>query len=67
VDSTYYFDLELCGGAVMLSFKALPLAHDALLTMLHPLLKSFRRIAEQAVLSPRTFQTALIYKELKSH
>jgi hypothetical protein len=38
-------------------FELPPLASDALLTTPHPLL---RRIVEQAVLSPRSFQTALV-------
>jgi hypothetical protein len=47
-----------CGDG--LSFKVPPLASDALLTTLHALLESFRRIVEQAVLGPLTFQTALV-------
>jgi hypothetical protein len=39
MDSTYYSELELCGGAVTVFFKVPPLASDAFLTMLHPLLK----------------------------
>jgi hypothetical protein len=56
VDSPYYSESELCGGAVTVSFSEYLL----FLTTLHPLLKSFRRIVEQAVLSPRNFQTALV-------
>jgi hypothetical protein len=41
VDSPYYFDSELRGGAVMgLFFEVPPLASDALLTTLHPLLEN---------------------------
>jgi hypothetical protein len=40
VDSPYYSKSEICGGAVTVSFKVPPLAGDALLTMLHPLLKN---------------------------
>jgi hypothetical protein len=41
VKSPYYSESELCGGAVMVSFfKVPPLASDALLTLLHPLLKN---------------------------
>jgi hypothetical protein len=58
----YYSESELCGGAVTVSFfEVPPLASDALLTTLHLLLKSFKKIVEKAVLSPRTFQTALVY------
>jgi hypothetical protein len=41
VDSPYYSELELSRGAVTVSFwKCLPLASDALLTMLHPLFEN---------------------------
>jgi hypothetical protein len=41
VDSPYYSELELCGGAVTVSFLEVPpLASDALLTTLHPLLEN---------------------------
>jgi hypothetical protein len=41
VDSLYYSESELCGGAVTVSFFEVPaLASDALLTMLHPLLEN---------------------------
>jgi len=60
VDSPYYSESRLRGGAVtVFFFEVLNLASDALLTTLHPLLQSFRRIVKQAVLSRRTFQTAL--------
>jgi hypothetical protein len=40
VDSPYYSDSELRGGAVTVSFFEAPLlASDALLTTLHPLLE----------------------------
>jgi hypothetical protein len=39
VDSTYS-ELKLCEGVVILFFKVPPLASDALLTMLHPLLEN---------------------------
>jgi hypothetical protein len=39
VDSPYYSESELCGGAVTVSFQVPPLASDALLTTLHPLLE----------------------------
>jgi hypothetical protein len=39
VDSTYYSESELCGGAVTVSFSDVPpLASNALLDTLHPLL-----------------------------
>jgi hypothetical protein len=39
VDSPYYSESELCGGAVTVSFfEVPPLASDALLTTLNPLL-----------------------------
>jgi hypothetical protein len=41
VDSPYYSDSELCGGAVTVSLSEVsPLATDALLTTLHPLLEN---------------------------
>jgi hypothetical protein len=40
IDSPYYFELELCGGAVMVP----PLASDALLTTLHLLLENVNRV-----------------------
>jgi hypothetical protein len=43
VDSPYYSELELCGGAVTVIFfffEIPPLASDALLTTLHPLLEN---------------------------
>jgi hypothetical protein len=41
VDSLYYSESELGGGAVTVSFsKYLPWANDALLTTLHPILKN---------------------------
>jgi hypothetical protein len=41
MDSHYYSESELCGGAVTVSFfQATPLASDALLTTLHPLLEN---------------------------
>jgi hypothetical protein len=41
VDSPYYSESELCGGVVTVSFlKYLPWQVMALLTMLHPLLKT---------------------------
>jgi hypothetical protein len=41
VDSPYYSESELCGGAVTVSFfKVAPLASDILLTTLHPLLEN---------------------------
>jgi len=41
VDSPYYTESELCGGAVMVSFfEVSSLASGALLTMLHPLFKN---------------------------
>jgi hypothetical protein len=39
VDSPYYSESELCGGAMMVPFfEVPPLASDALLTTFHPLL-----------------------------
>jgi hypothetical protein len=61
VNSPYNFESKLLGGAMTVSFfEVPPLAGDALLTTFHPLLESFRRVVEQAVLSPRTFQTAFV-------
>jgi hypothetical protein len=44
VDSPYYSESEICGGAVTVSFfffsEVPPLASDALLTALHPLLEN---------------------------
>jgi hypothetical protein len=40
VDSPYYSESELCGGAVTDSFEIPPMARDALLTTLHPLLEN---------------------------
>jgi hypothetical protein len=56
VDSLYYSESELGGGAVTVFFKVPPPASDVHLTTLPPLLEnvlqtvaSFRRIVEQAV------------------
>jgi hypothetical protein len=41
MDSPYYSESELCGGAVTVSFfEVTPVARDALLTILHPLLEN---------------------------
>jgi hypothetical protein len=40
VDSPFYSESEICGGAVTVSFKIPPLAKDSLLTALHPLLEN---------------------------
>jgi hypothetical protein len=40
VDSPYYSESELCGGAVTLFFEVPPLASDTFLTTLHPLLEN---------------------------
>jgi hypothetical protein len=41
MNSPYYSESELCGGAVTVSFfEVLPLTSNALFTMLHPLLKN---------------------------
>jgi hypothetical protein len=41
VDSTYYSESELCGGAVTVSFfEVPPFSSDAFLTTLHPLLEN---------------------------
>jgi hypothetical protein len=40
VDQTYYSESELCGGAMTVFFEVPPLASDALLTELHPLLEN---------------------------
>jgi hypothetical protein len=41
VDSPYYSESELCGGAVtVFFFEVRPLASDARLTALHPLLEN---------------------------
>jgi hypothetical protein len=69
VDSPYYSESELCGGAVTVSFsKYLPWQAMHFLqrsthfskTCCRPFAASFRRIVEQAVLSPWTFQTAVV-------
>jgi hypothetical protein len=39
VNLPYYSESEFCGGAVTVFFEVLPLASDALLTRLHPLLE----------------------------
>jgi hypothetical protein len=45
VDSPYYTDLEVCGGAVTISvFEVPPLASDALLTTFHPLLENVNEV-----------------------
>jgi hypothetical protein len=50
VDSPYYSESELCGGAVTVFFEVPSLASDALLTTLHPLLENvngvIRRVHE---------------------
>jgi hypothetical protein len=54
VDSPYYSESELCGGAVRVSFsKYPPLASDALLATLHPLLEKllqtvYRKLQEDS-------------------
>jgi hypothetical protein len=40
VDSPYYSELVICGGAVTVFFEVPPLARDALPTTLHPLLEN---------------------------
>jgi hypothetical protein len=40
MDSPYCSESKLCGGAVSLFFEVPPLASNALLTTLHPLLKN---------------------------
>jgi hypothetical protein len=40
VDSPYYSESERCGGAVTVSFEVPPVASDALLATLHPLLEN---------------------------
>jgi hypothetical protein len=40
MDLPYYSESELCGGVVTVSFEVPPLASDAFLTMLHPLLEN---------------------------
>jgi hypothetical protein len=44
VDSPYYSESELCGGAVTVSLEAPPLASDVLLTTLHPLLENLNGV-----------------------
>jgi hypothetical protein len=47
VDSSYYCERELCGGAVTVSFSKYPhMASDALLTTLHPLLENVLQTVE---------------------
>jgi hypothetical protein len=40
VDSSYYCESELCGGAMTVSFEVPPLASDAFLTTFHPILEN---------------------------
>jgi hypothetical protein len=40
VDSPYYSESELCGGAITVSFSNATLASDAVLATLHPLLEN---------------------------
>jgi hypothetical protein len=40
VDSPYYFESELCGGAMAVFFEVPALARDALFATLHPLLEN---------------------------
>jgi hypothetical protein len=52
VDSPYYSESELCGGAVTVSFsKYLPLASNALLTTLHPLLENVLQTVDHVEIS----------------
>jgi hypothetical protein len=45
LDSPYYSESELCGGAMTgLLFEVSPLASDALLTTLHPLFENVLQI-----------------------
>jgi hypothetical protein len=48
VDSYYYSESELCGGAV---FEVPPLATDALLKTLHPLLENVLQTVDQFEIS----------------
>jgi hypothetical protein len=45
VDSPYYYESELCGGAVTVFFEVPSLASDALLITLHPLLENVLQTA----------------------
>jgi hypothetical protein len=52
VDSPYDSESELCGGAVTVSFFEIPpLASDALLTTLHPLLENVFQTADHLEIS----------------
>jgi hypothetical protein len=52
VDSLYYSEPELCGGAVTVSFFEVPsLASDVLLTILHPLLESVLQTVDHLEIS----------------
>jgi hypothetical protein len=52
VDSSYYSELELRGGAVTVSFfEVPPLASDALLTRLHPLLENVMQTVDHLEIS----------------
>jgi hypothetical protein len=52
MDSLYYSESELCGGAVTsLFFKVSPLASDALLTTLHPVLKNMLQTTDHFEIS----------------
>jgi hypothetical protein len=46
MDTPYYSESELCGSAVMVFFEVPPLASDALLTTLYPLLKNMLQTVE---------------------
>jgi hypothetical protein len=53
VDSAYYSESVLCGGAVTVFFEVPPLASDALLTTLYPLLENelqtvYRKLQEDS-------------------
>jgi hypothetical protein len=51
VDSPYYSESELCGGAVTVCFEVPPLTNDALLATLHPLLENMLQIVYHSEIS----------------
>jgi hypothetical protein len=69
VDSPYYSESEVYGGAVTVSFEVPPLASDALLTTLHPLLENVlqivcRKLQEDSGTGGFDF-SAFVYPSLK--
>jgi hypothetical protein len=66
VDSTCYSESELCGGTVTVSFfEVPPLASDALLTTLHPLLENVMQTVDHFEISRSSL--FMVGKAQKSH